>query len=282
MLAAEGKWAAGEIEMAETTGRLANLFLRYASPIAGLRRVPVVGDCLSWISGKLVPRGTLVWVQVQQGPAQGLWICVNPRTGKDVRQGMGEPLVQQALVENIRPGQVFYDLGANIGFFSLLAARLVGATGRVVSFEADPEIAARLRENLAYNKFLQAIVEQKAVWSQPGTIRFARVAPNTSPDRGLGHVETDRSAASETISVEAVSLDQYTALNQAPDFMKCDVEGAESAVFEGAERLLSEKRPGLLIEMHSPQNHKQLSRKFQQLGYTCLDLDENHVLALPR
>jgi FkbM family methyltransferase len=268
--------------MAESSGRLANLYLRYAAPIAGLRRVPLLGDCLSWMSGKLVPRDTRVWVEIQDGPAKGLWIRVNPRTGQAVQQGIGEPKVQQALQEHLNPGMVFYDLGANIGFFSLLAARLVGTTGCVVSFEADPDIAARLRENLSYNKFENAIVEQKAVWSHPGTIRFARVDAGVSPDRGLGHVEAGTTASQDAISVEAVSLDQYSAVNKPPDFLKCDVEGAEVAVFQGAERLLREKRPGLLVEMHSPENLAELLRKFQQLGYTCNNLDENHVLALPQ
>jgi FkbM family methyltransferase len=64
----------------------------------------------------------------------------------------------------------FYDIGAHIGFFSLLAARIVGPFGHVISFEADPEVAARLRENLARNGFDQATVVQKAVWSEPTTV----------------------------------------------------------------------------------------------------------------
>jgi FkbM family methyltransferase len=232
---------------------------------------------------KLVPADTKVWVQIQQGPAQGLWICVNPRTGASVRGGTGEPAVQQALAENLRAGQTFYDLGANIGFFSLMAARLVGPAGRVICFEADPEIAARLRENLAYNKFEQAAVEQKAVWSRAGVIRFARVEPAASPDRGLGHVQAAENVDSNTtIEVVAVSLDQYSESHPLPDFVKCDVEGAEVEVFAGAERLLSEKRPGLLVEMHSVENHARLKKKFSELGYVCSDVDENHLLGLPR
>lgn len=268
--------------MSESGGRLANLFLRYASPLSGLRRIPILGDLLSWAGRQLVPRGTLIWVQIQHGPAKGLWMRLNPRTGKSVQQGIGEPAVQQALQKYLRPGMIFYDLGANIGFFSLIAARLVSRQGRVVAFEADPEIAVRLRENLAYNKFTHAAVEEKAVWSEPATVSFARVDSNTSPDRGLGHVSTGDSAAANTISVEAVSLDEFVLSQPAPDFLKCDVEGAEAAVFQGAEQLLREKHPILLVEMHSPENHRALTGKFSQLGYACSNLDENHVLALPQ
>jgi FkbM family methyltransferase len=267
--------------MADSTSRLANLLLRFAVPLSGLRRVPVVGDFLSWTSRKLVPRDALIWVRIQHGPCEGLWMRLNPRTGQNVQKGIGEPQVQKALVDHLRPGMSFYDLGANIGFFSLMAARIVGPHGRVVSFEADPEIAGRLRENLARNQFAHTHVEQKAVWSESATVSFARVDPNTSPDRGLGHVSTDGSAPG-TITVEAVSLDQYSDSHPPPDFLKCDVEGAEVAVFQGATRLLSEKRPILLVEMHSPENQRVLLQNFAGHGYRCQNLDENHVLALPK
>jgi len=268
--------------MAKSEGRMADLLLRLATPLSGFRRVPVLGDVLSWTSRQLVPTGTLIWIRIQQGPAQGLWIRVNPRTGHNVQRGIGEPAVQQAMQQHLRSGMTFYDLGANIGFFSLLAARLVGTSGRVISFEADPEIAARLRENLAYNNFSHAAVEEKAAWSEPTRVCFARVDSNTSPDRGLGHVSTAISPGANTITVEAVSLDHYGLSHPAPDFLKCDVEGAEVGVFQGAERLLREKRPLLLVEMHSPENQQALTGKFSQLGYACSNLDENHVLALPQ
>jgi FkbM family methyltransferase len=266
--------------MREPGNRFANLFLRYASPFAELRRVPIIGDFLSWAGRKVLPRDTLVWIQIQHGPAEGLWIRVNPRTGQNVQQGIGEPQVQQALVEHLRPGMTFYDLGANIGYFSLIAARLVGPTGRVISFEADPEIAARLRENLARNHFSHARVEQKAVWSGAAAVSFARVDLNSSPDRGLGHVSAESSG--DTITVEAVSLDSYVTAQNFPNFLKCDVEGAEAEVFQGANRLLAERRTILLVEMHSPENHRTLATKFVELGYTVRNLDENHVLALPK
>ena len=268
--------------MVKANGRTADLLLRWASSLSGLRRVPILGGFLSWTSRRLVPTGTLIWVQIQQSPAQGLWIRVNPRTGKNFQQGIVEPAVQQAMKQHLRDGMNFYDVGANIGFFSLMAARMVGPSGIVVSFEADPEIASRLRENLMYNKFIGVSVEEKAVWSEPTTVSFARVDSNISPDRGLGHVSNISPSASNTISVEAISLDQFVLSHPAPDFLKCDVEGAEVAVYQGAERLLREKHPILLVEMHCSENHRVLTQKFSQLGYACSNLDENHLLALPQ
>jgi len=264
--------------VSSSNGRLAQLFLRYAARLTRLRRLPVVGPCLSWASRRLVPRDSLTWVQVQRGPAQGLWLHLNPRTGRTYFEGAGEPEVQDALQQCLRPGMIFYDIGANIGFFSLLAARIVGKDGRVVAFEADPEIAVRLREHVTRNDFRSISVEEKAVWSEPGTVFFARTDPATSPDRGLGHIVA--TGAGDTIQVNAVSLDKYVQTVPGPDFLKCDVEGAEVEVFRGAQRLLTEKRPGILCEMHSDANRRLLLEMFASFGYACKSLDEHHVLAL--
>ena len=266
--------------MSASQGRLAQFLLRYASPLAGLRRVPVLGKCVSWAGEKLVPRDSLAWVQVQKGPAEGLWLHLNPRTGKNYFEGGGEPEVQEVLREQLRPGMSFYDIGANIGFFSLLAARIVGKEGHVVAFEADPEVAVRLREHVVRNEFGWIAVEEKAVWSEPRTVYFARTDPATSPDRGLGHVVPE--GVSDAIQIVAESLDAYALTQRAPDFMKWDVEGAEVEVFRGARRVLKENRPGIICEMHSEKNRRVLVEEFSRLGYSCKPCGSNHVLALPQ
>jgi len=260
--------------------RRAQLLLRYSWLLAKLRSVPLLGRFVSWAGAKLVPRASLAWVQVQNGPAEGLWLHLNPRTGKTYFEGGGEPEVQAALQQHLRVGMTFYDIGANIGFFSLLAARLVGREGRVVAFEADPEIAARLREHVERNAFSVITVVEKAVWSESGPVFFARADPANSPDRGLGHVVS--SVAVDTIPASGVSLDDFVRTPPAPDFLKCDVEGAEVEVFRGAERLLKEKRPGIICEMHSEETQRILLEQFSRLGYACQPCGTNHILALPR
>jgi FkbM family methyltransferase len=261
-------------------GRMAEFFLRYATPFSGVRRWPVVGPALSWLSEKLVPRGVMAWVQVRRGPAAGIWLLLNPRTGRMMLEGGGEPEVQAALVEHLAEGMTVFDVGANIGFFSLLAARLVGPTGCVVAFEADPEIAARLRENAARNEYSWIVVEQQAVREARGESLFLRGDPAVSPDRGLGRVVAEEMPG--TIRVAGISLDDYAGREAYPDFVKCDVEGAEVEVFRGAEHLLRDKRPKILCEIHSEVNNRLLKAQLADLGYQCLMLDVNHLLALPR
>lgn len=266
--------------MGDSQGRLAQFALRRAGLLAWLLRVPVVGRGIRWAGAKLLPRDARAWVQVKHGPAQGLWLNLHARAGSAYFEGAGEPAVQEALQRHLRPGMTFYDIGANIGFFSLLAARMVGKEGRVVAFEADPEIAGRLRENVARNGMSWIRVEELAVWSKGTTVAFARTDPAASPDRGLGHIV--EASAKGDMEVRAVPLDEYIAGQTAPDFLKCDVEGAEVEVFRGAQRLLQEKRPGIICEMHSEENRRLLQEEFARLGYRCEECDANHVLAIPR
>ena len=267
--------------MTSSRDRLAQAFLRYASPLKSLRRLPVLGGGLKWLGEKIVPRETRTWAQVESGAAAGIWLCLNPRTGLDTLRGEGEPEVQDALRDHLRPGMTFYDLGANIGFFSLLAARLVGERGRVVAFEADPEIVARLREHVLRNNFGNVTVAEKAVWSKASRVFFERVDPAKSPDRGLGHVAD--AASANTIEIDAVNLDDFERVTGArPDFIKCDIEGAEVEAFRGARRTLVEKRPGILCEIHSEENRRTLLEEFASLGYVCKNCGDRHLLALPQ
>jgi len=209
-----------------------------------------------------------------------MWLRLNSRTALDTLRGDCEPEVQDAMQRYLRPGMTFYDLGANNGFFSLLAARLVGEQGRVMAFEADPEIAARLREHVSRNGFRNITVAERAVWSDASRVFFERADPETSPDRGLGHIVS--TASSNTIAIEALTLDDFARTSPAPDFIKCDVEGAEVEVFRGAQWLLAEKHPGIVCEIHSEANRRALLADLKHFGYVCKDSTSRQLLAFPR
>jgi FkbM family methyltransferase len=117
------------------------------------------------------------------------------------------------------------------------------------------------------------------VWSESRTVSFARTDPETSPDRGLGHVAL--ADEEDAIQVTAASLDDYTRTRTPPDCLKCDVEGAEVEVFRGAQRLLNKKRPNIICEVHSEENRRILVEEFVKTGYNCKPCGPNHILALP-
>jgi len=139
--------------MARTHKWFGALLVHSPASICSLRNIPVLGDFIHHLSHRILPTSERLCVRVQAGPAQGIRLELNPRTSDVYLRGELEIATQKVLAERLRPGMVFYDLGANIGLFSLLAARLVGADGRVFSFEPDAEVAARLRRNIRQNGF---------------------------------------------------------------------------------------------------------------------------------
>lgn len=203
---------------------------------------------------------------------------LNPRTGQQFLHGGGEPAVQQFLAGRLRPGMVFYDLGANSGFFSLIACRSVGGAGRVYSFEPSHENAERARANMSRNGFTNCTVVEAAVWNRTGTVTFDQSDPSSSPDRGTGHVEVNANS-SLAISVPAIALDDFCRTSPAPDIIKCDVEGAEVEAFRGARCLLESHRPVIICEIHSAENDRVLRTELESLGYAVRNLDENHICA---
>jgi FkbM family methyltransferase len=258
---------------------MGELLLHSSAPLRSLRDVPVLGDIIHRLSYRLLPADEKVWAQIQAGPAKGIWMELNPRTSQSYVRGQGEIPVQQVLAGRIKPGMVFYDLGANIGLFSLLAARLVGAGGKVLSFEPDASVAARLRRNVARNGFENVTVIEAGVWSTSGNMNFI-TADSSSPDHGLGRFATGDSAAVGSLT-KYVALDDFIKTAPAPDAIKCDVEGAEVEVFRGAEGLLIAHRPWIVCEIHSPANEAALCTRLGGLGYHLETVDANHLLAIP-
>src|SRR5580692_8767864 len=258
---------------------MASLMLRVPESIRSFRKVPVLGSLLHKLSYRALPSDQKIWAQVEAGPSTGLWLELNPRTGQNYRSGENEKICQGVLAERLRPGDVFYDLGANIGLFSLLAARSTGPTGKVFSFEPDVQVAERLRRNAARNGLSNITVVEMGVWSASGTLNFVS-ADSSSPDRGVGRIQPDGPSATG-IPARCVSLDDFVRGTPAPHAIKCDVEGAELEVFRGAKNLLQAHHPWILCELHSRANDQAWRELIGGFGYSFESVDESHVLALP-
>jgi FkbM family methyltransferase len=258
---------------------MASLILRVPASIRSIRKVPVLGSLLHKLSYWALSPDQKVWPQVEAGPSTGLWLELNPRTGQNYRSGENEKICQAVVAERLRPGDVFYDLGANIGLFSLLAARVAGSTGKVFSFEPDAQIAERLRRNASYNNFYNITVVPMGVWSASGDVNFVS-ADFTSPDHGVGKFDPDRAGVAG-IPARCVALDDFVQASPPPNAIKCDVEGAEVEVFRGATKLVSFHHPWILCELHSRTIDQAWRELIGGFGYSFESVDENHVLALP-
>ncbi len=265
--------------MERASNWLGQLLLRVPEPLRSLRKVPVVGSVIHFLSYRILRADQKVWMQVEKGAARGLWLELNPRTGQPYLRGDVEPVVQEILGGRLRAGMVFYDLGANVGFFSLIAARIVGEGGHVFSFEPDPEVAARLRRNIERNKLSNVTVVEAGLWSSSGKKNFVAADP-ASPDRGTGQFAGGDNA--NGTPTPCVALDDFVAGARRPDAIKCDVEGAEIEALRGAETLLRASRPWVLCETHSESNDRSARELLRDFGYRVEPVDGNHILALPQ
>jgi FkbM family methyltransferase len=224
-----------------------------ASPAPGQAANPFAARLLRWTRATLVPKSR-VWVQVEHGLAEGLWMRLQLPDETFLWRGDHEPDVQALLAGFLKPGWVAYDVGSYAGFFTLGMARAVGREGKVVAFEPDPENAARLREHLVRNDMHEQIkVVEAAIWRS--TAENAISYRRGSKARSQGGVEADGVrpvlASGERIQVPSTSLDEFIAHgNPEPHLLKIDVEGGEVAVLAGAERLVTDRRPVIICEVH--------------------------------
>ena len=191
---------------------------------------------------------------------------LDPRFEMLYADGQYEAPLQRTLSAYLSPGSVFYDVGAHIGIVSMFGARLVGKSGRVFAFEADPDNAARIKENVRCNNLDQVTVVPRAVWSSTGRLSFGRASAHSS--RNQGAVATDSAATGEEIvEVEGVCLDEFSTDQRMPTLIKIDVEGSEAEVLRGSERLVAQARPVLICEVHHARAVEDVTQWLQSRGY---------------
>lgn len=258
---------------------LSQLLIENDRLLSALKRIPGFGFCVKKFGTRMLPAGHREWFQVQQGVGKDIWLKLNPRTGGQYYRGEADTNLQGVLRDYLKPGMVFYDIGSNNGFFSLIAARIVGPTGAVVAFESEPNLWPNIVEVIERNDARNVRLVRSAVWSRSGHVDFNSADPLSSPDAGLGKVVA--SASASTVSVPAVCLDDFVQTERPPDLIKCDVEGAEVEVFLGAKKLLADRRPCVECEVHSDENGRVLSAAFEEMKYDVKWYSTNHFLARP-
>jgi FkbM family methyltransferase len=217
-------------------------------------------------------------LRIRSGPLKGKrWIAV---TGMKFIKGTYEPFTTALLQEHLREGDVFFDLGAHVGYTTAVASALVGPRGQVVAFEPRPINVRCLEKHLRVNRLTNVRLIQACVGDQTSRCRF-----ETRTGTGTGHV-----TANGDLEVDMVSLDDLFAGEEIPepDFLKIDVEGAEVNALEGAKTLLGEARPKVLVSIHGENTEGQVRELLGSLGYEFADLGERpgrietDLLALPR
>jgi FkbM family methyltransferase len=179
-----------------------------------------------------------------------------------------------AVYENVLPGHVVWDVGANLGLFAFAAAGLAGEAGRVVAIEPDPFLVALLRRSARRRTAGQARVEvvPAAVSESSGLRQLCIAVRGRSSNYIEGAGGSQAGGVRERQWIPAVTLDSLLDVFPAPNLLKVDVEGHELAVLSGGRRLLAEYRPTVLCEI-GEEAAGSLTSLFKQLGYQLFDAD---------
>jgi FkbM family methyltransferase len=189
-----------------------------------------------------------------------------------------EPASTKLLLSDLRPGHVVLDIGANIGYYTLLAARIVGPQGKVFAFEPEPTNFALLRKNVEANGYRNVVLVNKAVAHRTSAATLYLNERNPG-DHRLFDVNDGR----ESISIDMVSLDDYFgAALPAVQFIKMDIQGAEHSAIRGMENLLrANGRVRLLTEFwpagirRSGSDPIEFLEKLRRLGFELNEFGED-------
>jgi FkbM family methyltransferase len=234
-----------------------------------------------------------IWT-IEDGEGAGLKL--NFSQNSDYILGSSESPVQKALGKQFHPGDVFYDIGANVGFFSLIAAKGVGPTGCVYSFEPVSENVVSIRQNAKVNQLENIRPFEVAVGRISGNEELLLTEWNGGATLSSSVVKTSEPVSIRNVRV--VALDDFIQEEKlrTPTLVKIDVEGSELDVVQGMSRTVAKSKPVLLYEIDDGRRDafrirwQELDQYVAGFGYKILHLEESypginwnvgHSLALP-
>ncbi len=176
---------------------------------------------------------------------------------------------QRAVAALVRPGDTVFDVGAHAGFWSFVFAALAAPDGRVFSFEPSPQNFPRLRRNAELNPRVRLTAVNAGASDVEGPARLTIRGSCSQVVRG------DAGPAVATAEVRLLTLDDFVFRDghPLPAFLKIDVEGHAARVLAGARRLLADRRPSLLIELHDPAEVAGVREMLERYGYSLKTVD---------
>jgi FkbM family methyltransferase len=225
-------------------------------------------------------------VVVARDPIDGHKIKITPDY-IDLLRGEGyEKGTTMVFIALVKEGMNIVDIGANVGYYTLLAARRVGPHGKVYAFEPEPRNFGLLMENIRLNSHENVIAIQRAVSNEAGTAPLF-LSPRCS---GAHSLVSTRDYSNETIAVETVTLDKFFEMEGCPaiQLIKMDIEGWEIEALDGMRRLIRCNRPLTLIVEFYPwgllgrgMRPLDLTSKLMEFGFTLSVIDEETGQATP-
>lgn len=215
-----------------------------------------------------VPYWQQATLPILAGPLSGSrWLVASGGKVARLICGTYEPAQSRLFQQHVLADSVVFDLGANVGYYTLLAAKLAHR-GQIVAFEPEPRNAAFLRANIAVNSCRNISVRELAVAEASGTARF-KMGSGT----GTGSLSGEGD-----LQVKLVSLDEFVAdSGLQPTHLKIDVEGAEGAVLCGGLETLATLRPTIFLSTHGPTAHRDCCEILRDLNYDLQPIDAPDV-----
>lgn len=171
--------------------------------------------------------------------------------------------------KTVTDGSIVFDIGAHVGFYTLLASVLVGPSGKVFAFEPVPRNLFYLREHLRLNRVTNVKVVEAAISDSTGITFF-----DEGPSSSMGRISLEG-----RLKVRVISLDELISQGEVPipHYIKIDVEGAEILVLSGAKLILTNAHPALFLATHGRNIHQQCCQFLASLGYCLRPISVNSV-----
>jgi FkbM family methyltransferase len=238
---------------------------------SGIDSSSFLGKALRKVINTVFTKGTRV--PILQGPCRGMkWVVGSSIHGCWL--GSYEMEKQKRILEYLKPGMIVYDIGANVGYYTLLFSRVIGNSGAVYAFEPFFENIYFLNKHLELNKLKNVIIVPVAISDKNGEIEF--YLSNSSLE---GTLLKNNISYMDSIQVLSLSLDTYIALqtNCLPDLIKMDVEGAEYLVLVGMQKLMQLKKPILFIAFHGEEIARKCASILRQFNYRTINLEGNEI-----
>jgi len=221
---------------------------------------------------KLIPNGKIV--PILRTSARGKkWIYGSGAHSQWL--GIHEVGKKKLFEKTIKPGSIVYDIGANVGIYTIISSILCGEAGKVYAFEPVPHNLKYLKKHIELNHLINVTVIGAAVSSTNGKIFF-----EDNGDHCTSHISSEGG-----MEVDCVSLDYFVfeKQNTPPDYIKIDVEGAEDLVIQGAQKTITEYKPEIFLATHGLEKDQICRKQLKDLKYKIRSIPgfDDEIVAIP-
>ena len=221
---------------------------------------------------RLIPNGTIV--PILRTAARGKkWIYGSGAHSQWL--GIHEIGKKKLFEKTIKPGSTVYDIGANVGIYTIISSILCGDTGKVYAFEPVPHNLEYLRKHVDLNNLENVTIISAAVSDTNGKVHFI-----DNGDHCTSHISDEGG-----VELQSITIDQFVfeEKNMPPDYFKIDVEVAEDLVIEGARNTIQKYKPEIFLATHGIEKDQICTKQLHDLNYKIIPIPgfDDEIYAIP-